>query len=132
MNPFPSPISYPTYRPSVQQSMPGPQLDKVNGIDSARAFPTKPNSQIALFDANEDVMYIKTTDGNNFATIRKFRFIEEPETSQQQADTIKMDELFVSKEEFEKFKEEMLNGQQSIRNTKSNNTNNKSKSNEQR
>lgn len=107
MNPYPS-VSYPSYR-GVSPAIQGPQLDKVNGIDSARAFPTKPNSMVAIFDANDDVFYIKTTDSNNFATLRRFRFYEEPEESIQQSSG------YVTKEEFDKFKEEILNGEQSIR-----------------
>lgn len=114
MNPYPS-INFPTYRPTAATQIPGPQLDKVNGIDSARAFPMKPNSTIALFDANEDIMYIKSTDSNNFATIRRFRFIEEPETPVQQNTD------YVTKEEFNRFREEILNDQQSIRSNKSGN-----------
>lgn len=94
--------------PSMHQStIPGGQLLKVNGIESAKAFNTLPNSQIALFDANEDVMYIKTTDANGFATIRKFRFVEE---SEEPLDASK----YVTIEEFNKFKEEILNGKQSV------------------
>ena len=123
MNPYPMQNLTPTYRTPINSNLPGPQLDKVNGIDSARAFPMKPNSTIALFDANEDVMYIKSTDANNFATIRRFRFYEEPEEIQK-----KESDLYVSKEEFDKFKEEVLNGQQFVRNNR--NDNGKSKPNE--
>ena len=118
MNPYPTNLT-PTYRNPIPSQLPGPQLDKVNGIDSARAFPMKPNSTIALFDANEDIMYIKSTDVNNFATIRRFRFYEEPEVPQQ-TNTIPQTDLYVTKDEFDKFKEEILNGQQSIRTGKPN------------
>ena len=53
---------YPTTYPQIRQAsitMPSRQLDKVNGIESAKAFPTSPNSMVALFDANDDVFYIK-------------------------------------------------------------------------
>ncbi len=85
------------------------QLDKVNGLESAKAFKTLPNSTYALFDANEDVMYIKQTDASNFPTIRRFRFVEEAEPAPPQQ------VQYVTMEEFNKFKEEVLNAQQSIR-----------------
>lgn len=130
MNPYPNNLT-PTYRNPVPSQLPGPQLDKVNGIDSARAFPMKPNSTIALFDANEDIMYIKSTDVNNFATIRRFRFYEEPEVPQQKTDIVPMTDLYVTKDEFDKFREEVLNGQQSIRTDKfGKSTNGKHRSNE--
>ncbi len=83
------------------------QLIQVNGIESARAYPTQPNSTYALFDSNEDVMYIKSTDASNFPTIRRFRFVEENEEPKKQ-------ETYVTIEEFNKFKEEILNAKQSV------------------
>ena len=84
-----------------------PQLIKVNGMDSAKAYQTQPNSTVALFDANEDIMYIKSTDASNFPTIRRFRFIEEPEAQI-------VSEQYVTVSEFNKFKEELLNVKQSV------------------
>lgn len=83
------------------------ELNRVNGMDSAKAFPTAPNSTVALFDSNDDVMYIKSTDASNFPTIRRFRFIEEPEVQNNNAQ-------YVTVDEFNKFKEEVLNAQQFI------------------
>ena len=105
--------SYPSmgYTPVPQNT---PQLIRVNGIDSAKAYQTQPNSTVALFDSNEDVMYIKSTDASNFPTIRRFRFIEEPEV------VSKPVEQYVTISEFEKFKEELLNGKQSIQYTSQN------------
>lgn len=115
MNQLFPPTIYPTipmpqaYSPTaVQLPQQGQQLIKVNGLDSAKAYQTQPNSQVALFDANEDTMYIKTTDASNFPTIRIFKFSEVTETE------IK-DERYVTMDEFNKFKEELLNGKQSIR-----------------
>ena len=100
------------YNPYLQappQSLvtPGQQLPKVNGMESAKAYPTAPNSVVALFDANDDVMYVKSTDASNFPTIRRFRFYEE---SEQKAEESK----YVTIEEFNKFKEEVLNAQQFV------------------
>ena len=106
---------YPTTYPSIQRPtsvtpvggpMQGQQLAKVNGMESAKAYPTQPNSMVALFDANDDVFYVKTTDASNFPTIKRYRFYEESEEKLQ-------NEKYVTIEEFNRFKEEMLNGQQS-------------------
>lgn len=108
-----------TFSPNFTQTANTTQLIRVNGIDSAKAYPTTPNSTVPLFDANEDIMYIKSTDASNFPTIRIFRFVEEQETqipAQQ----------YVTIDEFNKFKEEILNGKQFISNTsKSTNEQNK-------
>lgn len=90
----------------------GSQLIRVNGIESAKAYPTTPNSMVALFDENDDVMYIKSTDASNFPTIRTFKFTEVKDEPKH----VPSDPQYVTKEEFEELKQEILNVKQSIRN----------------
>lgn len=84
-------------------------LTRVNGIDGAKAYQMPPNSTAALFDANDDIMYIKVTDGAGFGNIRKFRFVEmQDNQTPPTAD-------YVSRDEFNQFKQEVLNyGKQSV------------------
>ena len=96
--------SYPT--PNIQNSFMnnvpvGDQLLRVNGIDGARAFATKPNSVVALFDANEDIMYIKTTDAANFPVIKCYSFTEVKENDYQNP-------KYVTEDDLTKFKEEVI------------------------
>lgn len=65
-----------TYTPQITQApqQPVDNLIRVTGLDGAKAYQLPANSSIALFDANDDVMYIKTTDGAGFPSIRAFRF----------------------------------------------------------
>lgn len=80
------------------------QLIRVNGIEGAKAYQMPPNSTAALFDSNNDLMYIKITDGAGFPTIRTFAFTEYTTTqNSEQANE------YVTKSEFEKFKSEVLN-----------------------
>lgn len=93
-------------------------LNGVNGEDGAKQFSMRPNSRIALFDINDDIMYIKQTDSNNYPTIKKYRFteiVEEPMVDNTQQ--------YVTIDEFNKLREELLNGQQSIRESIANATN---------
>lgn len=99
----------PTFNSSFNSTANQSQLIRVNGLDSAKAYPTSPNSTVALFDANEDIMYIKSTDASNFPTIRRFRFVEEKETQI-------LTQQYVTMEEFNQFREEILNGKQFISN----------------
>lgn len=92
-----------------QQAQTNSQLIQVNGIESAKAYPTTPNSTVALFDTNDDILYIKSTDASNFPTIRKFRFKEESLEVQTQPSV-----QYVTLDEFNKFKEEILNGKQFV------------------
>lgn len=101
--PLPNPLLTNPFQPSTV----GNQLIKVKDLDSAKAYPTSPNSSVALFEENDDVMYIKTTDANNFPTIRKFRFTEEPIE-------VPNSSQYVTIDEFNKFKEEILNAKQSL------------------
>lgn len=77
-------------RAQMQQGM---QLIRVTGMDGAKAYQMPPNSVVPLFDADNDIMYIKSTDGAGFPTIRAFAFqpVENPTPQAQQ---------YVTREEF--------------------------------
>jgi len=94
----------------------GDHLIRVKGIESAQQLPMRPNSRDVAFHESEDIFYLITTDSSNFKTIRTFSFseiIKEEEKPPQ----------FVTVEEFNRFKEEILNGQQSIRSNTGNASN---------
>ena len=38
-------------------------ITRVTGEEGAKAYQMAPNSSAALFDGNEDIFYLKTTDG---------------------------------------------------------------------
>ena len=77
------------------------QLVKVSGLEGAKAYQMPPNSAAALFHESEDILYVKTTDGAGFPTIRTFRF----EPFEVTPDDPKK---YVTVEEFEAFKKEVL------------------------
>lgn len=109
------------YNPQMnnQQIFPQEQtqnLIRVNGIDGAKTYQMPANSTVALFDCNEDIMYIKTTDGAGFPSIRTFTFAE---ITQNEKSSGSQD--YISRQEFEEFKKELMNnGKQSISRSKSN------------
>lgn len=109
------------YNPQMnnQQIFPQEQtqnLIRVNGIDGAKTYQMPANSTVALFDCNEDIMYIKTTDGAGFPSIRTFNFAE---ITQNEKSSGGQD--YISRQEFEEFKKELMNnGKQSISRSKSN------------
>ena len=74
------------------------------------------NSTVALFDSNNDLMYVKSTDGAGFPSIRTFSFSEMKDDPKP---TEPVD--YISRQEFEEFKKELMNnGKQSISRSKSN------------
>lgn len=95
------------YQPKFDSLQLSDDLTWVNGLESVRMFQTKPNSKYVLFDLNEDILYIKQTDASNFPTITRYRYVKEVED--------KPSEKYVTVEEFEKFKEDLLNAKQSTR-----------------
>lgn len=95
--------------PQLSMPIAGDQLKSVNGIEGAKQFPVSPNSRVALFDMNEDIVYIKTVDAGGYPSIRTFRMVEENSTPKETQ--------YVTMEEFMKFKEELLNGKQSVSET---------------
>lgn len=61
-------------------------LVSVTGMEGAKAYQLPPNSSMPLFDSNEDMLYLKTTDSGGFPTIRAFRF-EAADSEEQPKDT---------------------------------------------
>ena len=89
------------YNPQMNNQQIYPQIQtqnliRVNGIEGAKAYQMSANSIVSLFDANDDIMYIKSTDGAGFPSIRTFSFTEVKEQNKpiQQVD-------YISREEFE-------------------------------
>ena len=76
------------------------QLIRVNGIEGAKAYQMPANSAVALFDGNENVFFVKTTDGAGFGSIKAFRFMPVEQTAEPQQE-------YISRAEFEQFKKEL-------------------------
>ena len=67
-------MNYPYYNfQPFQQKL---ELIRVNGLEGAKNYPLSPGSTIALFDAESDIMYIKSMDAGGFPSIRTFSFME--------------------------------------------------------
>ena len=63
-----------SYQPQAVTSQPINGLVSVTGIEGAKAYQLPPNSSMPLFDGNEDVLYVKTTDAAGYPTIKTFTF----------------------------------------------------------
>lgn len=93
-------------------------LIRVTGIEGAKAYQMPANSTVALFDNNDDYMYIKTTDGAGFPSIRIFKFEEVNDFLKSSESQINMSEYITKDELFEILKDYKKggigNGKQSI------------------
>lgn len=111
----------PSVMPQFGAQMPVSQqnnsLIRVTGMDGAKAYQMPPNSVVALFDGNEDIFYIKTSDGAGFSTIKPFRFMPIEESTAPVAnptDFATKQELASLQHEIEEMKGALINAQQSV------------------
>lgn len=119
-------MQYPMYQPAqtygqqyqpMQSQQPPMQaqngLNRVTGIEGARAFAVPPNSVVPLFDDTQDVFYIKTTDSGGFPTIRGYRFTPIEDAPQvQSAGLTRADVEQIIREEISKYEQQFIPRQQ--------------------
>ena len=67
-------MNYPYY--NFQPFQQKQELIRVNGLEGAKNYPLSPCSTVPLFDAESDIMYIKSMDAGGFPSIRTFAFSE--------------------------------------------------------
>lgn len=67
-----------TSQPPLNISVKGPQLPAISDIRELDVIPTQANGQYVRFDQNDDVFYFVETNENNYKTIKRFRFYEDP------------------------------------------------------
>ena len=104
--------SYYTPMATIPQQQTAPGLIQVTGLEGAKAYPLAPNAEVALFDADRDVMYIKRTDAGGYPTIQAYQFspVQEAAPSAQPE--------YVTRQEFDELKEMIANGKQPVRKSK--------------
>lgn len=72
----------------------GDELKVVNGIDSARQYPMRPNARTILLDGEQDMFYLLTSDATGMTSIKTYRFEEVPQPKPINAnDYVTKDEL---------------------------------------
>lgn len=99
---YPQQTTMPTYYQPTMAAIPQQQtqpegLIRVTGVEGARAYPVAPNSTVPLFDADRDVLYVKSADAGGFPTIRAFSFSPLQDAPQQQPE-------YVTRQEFEELR----------------------------
>ena len=96
---------------SQQQSI--NNILRVTGPESAKAYSLPPNSNVILFDADNPIFYLKSTDDSGFANLRTFTFEEQippqPAVEENTASYITKDDLESLEEDISELKE-MLKG----------------------
>ena len=65
----------------MQPSTPKTNIEYVNGVEGARAYPIPPNSKILLVDGDSKTFFIKTTDYEGKPTLERYsyaKYVEVP------------------------------------------------------
>ncbi len=114
--------SVPYYRPNFYQPQQMPQtmeqmapmqaagIIKVNGRAGADAYQMNaPNAMAALFDANEDIFYLKTTDGAGYPTVEAYSFTRLAD----RAPAPEKEPIY--REEFDSFKNELREALENVK-----------------
>ena len=91
---------------TASTSIKGPDLPSVSSVDELHQLATQPNARYSYFDSNDDVFYIVRTNENNFKTISRYRFYEDP--------IPKPEDMYATKQEILDLKGDIANVQQSI------------------
>lgn len=76
------------------------------GYDEAKSYPLTPNSNVALIDGNENVLYLKSCDSMGMCTLLDFDIVERKKnkTTDVPASTPDMS-AYVRREEFDELKQ---------------------------
>lgn len=100
------------YNPYIQQQQPTNGIITVNNRSSVENYPLPPSSvSPPMFLVDDDIFYVKSTDGGGAARILRYRFTEEPEPEQAQQGNSE----YVTKKDFDDFANmimEALDGKQ--------------------
>jgi hypothetical protein len=97
---------YPSTSVSGSSTVKGPDLPQVSSVDELSQLATQPNSRYAYFDKNQDYVYVVQTNENNYKTIRRFAFYEDP--------IPKPEDNYATKQEILDLKGDIANVQQSL------------------
>lgn len=97
---------YPSTSVASGSSTKGPDLPQISEVNELMQIPTVPNARYNYFDRNADYLYIVQTNENNYKTIRRFAFFEDP--------IPKPEDNYATKQEIMDLKGDIANVQQSI------------------
>ena len=84
----------------------GPDLPSIGSVEELSTIATQPNARYVYFDKNDDYFYIVRTNENNYKTISRHRFYEDP--------IPKPEDNYATKQEILDLKGDIANVQQSL------------------
>lgn len=99
---------YPTY-PSVNANANANNgIIWVQGEAGAKSYLVAPNTTVALWDSENDVIYLKSADSSGMPSIKTLDYTIRENAQNLGSNALKNEDMYVTKKEFEKFKSEIL------------------------
>lgn len=80
----------------------------VQGEAGAKSYLVAPNTTVQLWDSENNVIYLKSADSSGLPSMRILDYTIRENTPQTAQNGLKNESVYVTKEEFEKFKAEIL------------------------
>lgn len=113
------------YYPQQAQMQPQQQNSNsiiwVQGEAGAKSYLVAPNNTVQLWDSENNVIYLKSADSSGLPSMRILDYTIRENTSQMAQNGLKNESAYVTKEEFEKFKAEILETRKSSKLTEEDN-----------
>ena len=98
------PVAQPTMQQNNAQTS---NVQWVQGEASAKSYPVAPNNSVLLMDSEESVFYIKSTDQSGMPLPLRIFDYSERKSQNTEANIINRPNDFVSRSEFDAFKEDI-------------------------
>ena len=119
-NGYPATYQQMYYQPQVQQNQQFPHIASngiiwVQGEAGAKSYLVAPNTTVQLWDSENNVIYLKSADSSGLPSMRILDYTIRENASQMPQNGLKNESMYVTKEEFEKFKNEILESRKSNR-----------------
>lgn len=99
------PMNYYNYQPQPQQSN---GIIWVQGEAGAKSYLVAPNNTVQLWDSENNTIYLKSADSSGMPSIKILDYTIRENGSQMGSNGLKMQSEYVTKDEFETFKSEIM------------------------
>ena len=93
----------------------------VQGEAGAKSYLVAPNTTVQLWDSENNVIYLKSADSSGLPSMRILDYTIRENMPQNGSNVLKNESMYVTKEEFEKFKNEILESKKTSKLTEEDN-----------
>ena len=103
-------FNYPNFnQPNYYQQPKSNQYEWVNGVEGAKAYQIQPNQTVMLLDADNPIIYKKTSNQQGQSSLQYFKMIEISEEELKNLNAPQPSVEYATKEDFEGLKKKIDN-----------------------